>query len=71
MNPEMIEINYYPKPAKHHRTGPSIFKINKGYALIMSKKMIRHFSKCQILSIKIDNTVYTNISVKQILVGGE
>ena len=51
LNTELIEIQYYPKFAKKHRTKPSLFTIQKGYAFIFSKKILRHFNKCQIVSI--------------------
>lgn len=51
LNPEIIEIKYYPRPAKSHRTEPSIFRIRKGYAFLLSKKLIKHFRKCEIISV--------------------
>lgn len=50
-NTEPIEIQYYPKPAKKHRNKPSLFIIQKGYAFIFSKKILKAFNKCQIISI--------------------
>lgn len=73
LNPEIIEIQYYPKIAKKHRTSPSIFKIQKGYALIFSKKILRAFNKCQIVSI-IEHRGSKDIkydTLKQAIVGGD
>ncbi len=50
-NTELIEIQYYPKFAKKHRSKPSLFTIQKGYAFIFSKKILKAFNKCQIISI--------------------
>lgn len=51
LNPEIVEIQYYPRVAKKHKISPSIFRIQKGYALIFSKKILKAFNKCQIISI--------------------
>lgn len=72
LNSQILEIQYYPRKAKTHRAGVSIFKINKGYAFLMSNKILRHFRKCEIVDI-IEHVSpekhYT--SIKQALLGGD
>ena len=71
MNQDLIEIVYYPKKAKYHKTGPSNFNITKGYALLFSKKLLKHFKNCEIVSITVDSVKYTGLSIKEVLLWEE
>ena len=67
MNQGLVEIIYYPKKTKYHKTGPSNFNIKKGYAFLFSKKLIKHFKHCEIISITVDGVKYTGLSIQEVL----
>lgn len=72
LNSQILEIQYYPHKAKTHRVGVSIFKINKGYAFLMSNKILRHFKKCEIVDIIEHTDVEKHYkSIKEALLGGK
>ena len=67
MNTDLVNIVYYPKKQKVYHSKPSEFNITKGYAMLFSKKLIRHFRKCVIISITVDGCKYEGLSIQEVL----
>ena len=72
LNSQIIEIQYYPRKAKKHRADISVFKIKKGYAFLMSNKILRHFRKCEIVDVIEHTDVEKHYkSIREALLGGK
>ena len=66
LNPNIIEIQYYPKYAKTHRNPVSIFRIKKGFAFLFSRRIISKFKKCEIVDIIEHTRFKTDIHYKTV-----